>query len=152
MDIILLENVEKLGFKNEIVKVKPGYGRNFLIPSGKAILATESATKVLAENLKQRAFKEQKLIEDAQKLAKEFGKLDIKIEAKAGVGNKLFGSVGTIELEAALGKAGKDIKRKAIKLAGGYVKVLGKHTASIRLHREVYTDLDFEVIKTAGEK
>jgi|TARA_A100001015_G_scaffold125770_1_gene139367 large subunit ribosomal protein L9 len=152
MELILKHDVENLGFKDDIVKVKNGYGRNFLIPNGFAVMATSSSKKVLAENLKQRAFKEQKLIEDAQKLAKEFGKLDIKIEAKAGVGNKLFGSVGTIELEAALGKAGKDIKRKAIKLAGGSVKVLGKHTASIRLHREVYTDLDFEVIKTAGEK
>ena len=126
-------------------------GRNFLIPQGLAILATSSAKKVLAENLKQRAFKEQKLIEDAQKKAKDLAKLELKIEAKAGAGNKLFGSVGTIDLEAALSKAGQSIERKAIKLPGGSVKTLGKHTASVRLHREVFADVAFEVTK-AKEK
>ena len=92
------------------------------------------------------------MIEDAQKQAKQLGKLDIKIEAKAGAGNKLFGSVGTIDLEAALSKAGQTIERKAIKLTGGSVKTLGKHVASIRLHREVYANLDFEVTKAAAEK
>ena len=152
MELILKQDVENLGFKDDIVKVKNGYGRNFLIPNGFAVMATSSAKKVLAENLKQRAFKEQKLIEDAQKQAKQLGKLDIKIEAKAGAGNKLFGSVGTIDLEAALSKAGQSIERKAIKLTGGSVKTLGKHVASIRLHREVYTNLDFEVTKAAAEK
>ena len=122
-----------------------------MIPQGLAILATSSAKKVLAENLKQRAFKEQKLIEDAQKKAKDLAKLELKIEAKAGAGNKLFGSVGTIDLEAALSKAGQSIERKAIKLPGGSVKTLGKHTASVRLHREVFADVAFEVTK-AKEK
>ena len=122
-----------------------------MIPQGLAILATSSAKKVLAENLKQRAFKEQKLIEDAQKKAKDLAKLELKIEAKAGAGNKLFGSVGTIDLETALSKAGQTIERKAIKLPGGSVKTLGKHTASVRLHREVFADVAFEVTK-AKEK
>ena len=151
MELILKQDVENLGFKDDIVSVKNGYGRNFLIPQGLAILATSSARKILAENLKQRAFKEQKLIEDAQKQAKALGKLELKIEAKAGAGNKLFGSVGTIDLEAALAKAGHPVERKAIKLPGGTVKTLGKHTATIRLHREVFADLEFEVTKAKDE-
>ncbi len=147
MELILKQDVENLGFKDDIVSVKNGHGRNFLIPQGLAILATPSARKVLAENLKQRAFKEQKLIEDAQKKAKALGKLEIKIEAKAGAGSKLFGSVGTIDLEAALAKAGQPVDRKCIKLPGGAVKNLGKHTATIRLHREVFSDMEFEVTK-----
>jgi len=151
MELILKQDVENLGFKDDIVTVKNGYGRNFLIPQGFAVLATPSAKKVLAENLKQRAFKEQKLIEDAQKQAKDLAKLELKIEAKAGAGNKLFGSVGTIDLEAALSKAGQPVERKCIKLPGGTVKTLVKHIASIRLHREVFTDVAFEVTK-ATEK
>ena len=151
MELILKQDVENLGFKDDIVTVKNGYGRNFLIPQGLAILATPSAKKVLAENLKQRAFKEQKLIEDAQKQAKELAKLALKIEAKAGAGNKLFGSVGTIDLEAALSKAGQSVERKAIKLPGGSVKTLGNHTASVRLHREVFADVAFEVTKAKEE-
>ncbi len=151
MELILKQDVENLGFKDDIVTVKNGYGRNFLIPQGLAILATSSARKVLAENLKQRAFKEQKLIEDAQKRAKELAKLELKIEAKAGTGNKLFGSVGTIDIENALSKAGQSVERKAIKLSGGSVKTLGNHTASVRLHREVFVDVAFEVTK-AKEK
>ena len=152
MELILKQDVESLGFKDDIVSVKNGYGRNFLIPNGLAVMATSSAKKVLAENLRQRAFKEQKLVEDAQKQAKALAKLEIKIEAKAGAGNKLFGSVGTIDLEASLKKAGQSIERKAIKLPGGSAKTLGKHTASIRLHREVFADLDFEITKAAEEK
>ena len=152
MELILKQDVENLGFKDDIVSVKNGYGRNFLIPNGLAVMATSSAKKVLAENLRQRAFKEQKLVEDAQKQAKALAKLEIKIEAKAGAGNKLFGSVGTIDLEASLKKAGQSIERKAIKLAGGSAKTLGKHTASIRLHREVFADLEFEITKAAEEK
>ena len=151
MELILKQDVENLGFKDDIVTVKNGYGRNFLIPQGFAVLATPSAKKVLAENLKQRAFKEQKLIEDAQKQSKDLAKLELKIEAKAGAGNKLFGSVGTIDLEAALSKAGQPVERNCIKLPGGTVKTLGKHTASIRLHREVFADVAFEVTK-ATEK
>ncbi len=152
MELILKQDVENLGFKDDIVTVKNGYGRNFLIPQGFAVLATPSAKKVLAENLKQRAFKEQKLIEDAQKQAKDLAKLELKIEAKAGAGNKLFGSVGTIDLEAALSKAGQPVERKCIKLPGGTVKTLGKHTASIRLHREVFTEVAFEVTKAAEKE
>jgi large subunit ribosomal protein L9 len=151
MELILKQDVENLGFKDDVVKVKNGYGRNYLIPQGMAILATPSAKKVLAENLKQRAFKEKKIVDDAQALAKKITALEVKIAAKAGSGDKLFGSVGTADLSAALSEAGHDVDKKFIKLAGSTVKRLGKYTASIRLHREVNASLDFEVVKAAEE-
>jgi len=151
MELILKQDVENLGFKDDVVKVKNGYGRNFLIPQGMAILATPSAKKVLAENLKQRAFKEKKMVDDAQALAKKLAALEVKIAAKAGAGDKLFGSVGTADLSAALADAGHEVDKKFIKLAGSTVKRLGKYTASIRLHREVSASLDFEVVKAAEE-
>ena len=151
MELILKQDVENLGFKDDLVKVKNGYGRNYLIPQGMAILATPSAKKVLAENLKQRAFKEKKIVDDAQALAKKITALEVKIAAKAGSGDKLFGSVGTADLSAALSEAGHDVDKKFIKLAGTSVKRLGKYTASIRLHREVSASLDFEVVKAAEE-
>ena len=151
MELILKQDVENLGFKDDLVKVKNGYGRNYLIPQGMAILATPSAKKVLAENLKQRAFKEKKIIDDAQALAKKITALEVKIAAKSGSGGKLFGSVGTADLSAALSEAGHDVDKKFIKLAGSSVKRLGKYTASIRLHREVNASLNFEVVKAAEE-
>ena len=151
MELILKQDVENLGFKDDLVKVKNGYGRNYLIPQGMAILATPSAKKVLAENLKQRAFKEKKIVDDAQALAKKITALEVRIAAKSGSGGKLFGSVGTADLSAALSEAGHDVDKKFIKLAGSSVKRLGKYTASIRLHREVTASLDFEVVKPAEE-
>ena len=151
MELILKQDVENLGFKDDLVKVKNGYGRNYLIPQGMAILATPSAKKVLAENLKQRAFKEKKIVDDAQALAKKITALEVKIAVKSGSGGKLFGSVGTADLSAALSEAGHDVDKKFIKLAGTSVKRLGKYTASIRLHREVNASLDFEVVKAAEE-
>ena len=148
MELILKNDVENLGFKDDIVKVKNGYGRNFLIPQGHAILATPSAKKVLAENLKQRAFKEKKLVDDANALAEKILAIDIKISAKAGETGKLFGSIGNADLSAALQAAGFDIEKKFIKITGGMVKVLGKHQAEIRLHRDVKVQSEFEVIKS----
>lgn len=146
MELILKQDVENLGFKDDIVTVKNGYGRNFLIPTGQAILATSSAKKVLAENLKQRAFKEAKLVEDANKLAEAIKGYEIKISAKTGSGDKLFGSVNNIDLAAALAKQGTEIDKKYIKVVGGSVKRLGKYDASVRLHREVVADITFDVI------
>lgn len=143
MEIILKQDVPNLGFKDDIVTVKPGYARNYLIPQGMAIFASPSAKKVLAENLKQRAFKEQKLIDEAKKVAEALKGLDIKITAKAG-GDKLFGSVTNIDLAEALEKAGHSIDRKFI--TSGTVKRTGKYTASIRLHRDVIVELPYEVI------
>ena len=147
MQLILKEDIENLGFKDDIVNVKNGYGRNFLIPRGHAILATPSAKKVLAENLKQRAFKEQKLVDEANALAKKISKLSIKISAKAGGTGKLFGSVNNADLSSSLKAEGYDIEKKFIRITGGTLKVLGKHVAEIRLHREVNIQLEFEVIK-----
>jgi len=147
MELILKQDVENLGFKDDVVTVKNGYGRNFLIPTAKAVLATSSAKKVLAENLKQRAFKEAKLIEDANKVAETIKGYEIKIASKVGSGDKLFGSVNNIDLAAALAKAGTDLDKKFIKVVGGSVKRLGKYDASVRLHRAVVADITFEVVK-----
>ena len=146
MELILRQDVENLGFKDDIVDVKNGFGRNFLIPTGKASLATSSARKVLAENLKQRAYKEAKLIEDATVIAEAVKGYEIKIASKVGSGDKLFGSVNNIDLAAALAKAGTDLDKKFIKVVGGSVKRLGKYEAAVRLHRAVVADITFEVI------
>jgi len=149
MELILKQDVENLGFKDDVVTVKNGYGRNFLIPQGQAILATSSAKKVLAENLKQRAFKEQKIVDDANKVAEAIKALEIKIAAKVGSGDKLFGSVNNINVSEALEKEGQDIDKKYITVPGGSIKRLGKYTAVVRLHREVSVDLDFEIVPQA---
>jgi len=146
MELILKQDVEGLGFKDDIVTVKNGFGRNFLIPQGSAILATISAKKVLAENLKQRAFKEQKIVDDANKIADAIKELEIKITAKVGSGDKLFGSVNNINLAEAIEKEGHSIDKKFINVTGGSIKRLGKYNATVRLHREVSVDLPFEVI------
>jgi len=146
MELILRQDVENLGFKDDIVDVKNGFGRNFLIPTGKASLATSSARKVLAENLKQRAYKEAKLIADATVIAETVKGYEIKIASKVGSGDKLFGSVNNIDLAAALAKAGTDLDKKFIKVVGGSVKRLGKYEAAVRLHRAVVADITFEVV------
>ena len=149
MELILKTDGDNLGFKDDIVTVKNGYGRNFLIPTGKAILATTSAKKVLAENLKQRAFKEAKLIDDANKQADTIKGYEIKIPSKVGSGDKLFGSVNNIDLTAALEQAGTTLDKKFVKVIGGSVKRLGKYEAQIRLHREVVVDITFDVVAEA---
>ncbi len=149
MELILKQDVENLGFKDDVVTVKNGYGRNFLIPQKQAVMATASAKKVLAENLKQRAFKEKKIIDDANEMAEAIKALEIKIPAKVGTGDKLFGSVNNINVAEALEKEGQSIDKKYITVGGGSVKRLGKYNAVIRLHREVSVDLPFEVIAQA---
>jgi large subunit ribosomal protein L9 len=146
MELILKQDVENLGFKDDIVTVKNGYGRNYLIPQGHAVLATPSAKKVLAENLRQRAYKEKKIIEDAKKMAEALEALEIKITSKVGAGDKLFGSVNNIDVANALQKEGHEVDKKFILVSGGNVKRLGKYDATIRLHREVTVELPFEVI------
>ncbi|WP_350285509.1 50S ribosomal protein L9 [uncultured Croceitalea sp.] len=149
MELILKQDVQDLGFKDDIVNVKNGYGRNFLIPQGLAALATPSAKKVLAENLKQRAHKEKKVIDEAQKIAESLKALEIKIPAKVGSGDKLFGSVSNIDLAAAIEKSGQSIDRKFINIQGGTVKRTGPYNAKIRLHREVIVEFPFEVVAEA---
>lgn len=146
MELILKQDVENLGFKDDVVTVKNGYGRNYLIPQGYAILATSSAKKVLAENLKQRTFKEAKLIEDANKIAETIKGYEIKIASKVGSGDKLFGSVNNVNVAEALAKLGTEVDKKFIKVTGGNVKRLGKYNASVRLHRAVVADIIFEVV------
>lgn len=143
MELILKQDVQNVGFKDDIVSVKAGYGRNFLIPQGFAQLATPSAKKVLAENLKQKAHKEAKVVADATKIADALKALEIKITSKAG-GEKLFGSVTNIDIAAALEKAGQTIDRKFI--TSGVVKRTGKYNASVRLHRDVIVDLPYEIL------
>ncbi len=143
MEIILRQDVQNLGFKDDVVTVKNGYGRNYLIPQGFGHLATPSAKKVLAENLKQRAYKEAKVVNDAKTLAEALKAIEIKIAAKAG-GEKLFGSITNSDIAHALAKAGQEIDRKFI--TSGIVKRTGKYTASVRLHREVIVELPYEII------
>ncbi|WP_025666970.1 50S ribosomal protein L9 [Aquimarina megaterium] len=146
MELILKKDVENLGFADDVVEVKNGYGRNYLIPNGLALLATPSAKKVLAETLKQRAFKEKKEIEDAEKVGKKLSGLEIKILAKAGAGDKLFGSVSNADVAEAFAKEGVELEKKFITVPGGTIKRLGQYEASVRLHREVIVPITFEVI------
>lgn len=150
MELILKEDIENLGFKDDVVTVKPGYGRNYLIPKGHAIMATPAAKKMLAETLKQRAHKEKSVVEEAKKTAEALRELDLKISAKASAGatagDKIFGSVTNMDLANALNEKGHTIDKKFISINGGNIKRLGQYTAEIRLHREVVVDLIFEVI------
>lgn len=146
MELILKQDVINLGFKDDVVKVKNGYGRNFLIPQGKAVLATASAKKAHAEILKQRVFKEQKLIDDAKAKGETLLKVNIKIASKVGSGDKLFGSVTSQDLEAAFEAQGQEVDRKLISLPGRNIKRLGSYEAAIRLHREVTIQFPFEII------
>ena len=146
MEIILKKDVEGVGLKDDIVTVKNGFGRNFLIPNGSAILATPSAKKVLAENIKQQVVKDKKVIDDANKLAKKINSLEIKIKAKVGEGVKLFGSVNNINVQKELAESGVEIDKKSIMISGNNIKQTGKYTAKIRLHREVIFDFPFEVV------
>ena len=148
MELILKSDVPNLGFKDDLVSVKNGYGRNYLIPQGLAVLATPSSKKVLAENIKQREFKEKKEIDEANKLVKKLAKLEIKIGAKSGTGGKLFGSISNSDLNSELSNSGFDFDKKIIKIQGGTVKRLGNYNATLRLHRNVIHELSFEVNKS----
>jgi large subunit ribosomal protein L9 len=150
MELILKKDVENLGFADDLVTVKSGYGRNYLIPQGYAVLATPSAKKVLAETLKQRAYKEQKIVEDAKAEAAKLNEIELKIPAKAGEGNKLFGSVTNADLAEALEKEGVTIEKKYISIAGGSIKRVGNYEASIRFHRDVVSNFAFDVIAEAN--
>ncbi len=146
MELILKKDVENLGFTDDVVTVKSGFGRNFLIPQGFAVIATPSAKKVLAETLKQRAFKEKKVVEDAQKEADKANEMEIKITSKVGEADKLFGSVSNVNLADALEKEGVLIEKKYITIAGGIIKRTGQYEATIRFHRDVVINFTFDVI------
>ena len=146
MEIILKQDIQNLGNKDEIVKVKNGYARNYLIPKGLAITATESAKKILAENIKQRAHKEAKIKADAEVLAKKLEGVKLTIGAKTSSTGKIFGSVNTIQIAEALAAKGFDIDRRIINIQDDQIKEVGNYTAEVKLHREVKVKIDFEVI------
>ena len=145
MKIILKEDVANLGYKDDVVEVKNGYGRNYLIPTGKAIIASPSALKVLAENLKQRAHKLAKIKADAEELAKKLEGVKLTIGAKTSSTGTIFGSVNAIQIAEALKKDGFDIDRKIIVIKNP-VKEVGEYTATINLHKDVSVDIPFVVV------
>ena len=144
MEIILKEDVINLGYKNDIVKVKDGYGRNFLIPTGKAVIATASAKKVLAEELKQRAHKLAKIKADAEKLAQKLAPVSLTIATKVSATGAIYGSVGSIQIAEELAKLGFEIDRKIIVVEAA--KEVGNYTATIKLHKEVSVKIPFAVV------
>jgi large subunit ribosomal protein L9 len=146
MEIILKQDVEKLGFKDDLLQVKPGYARNFLIPNQLAVVATVSEKKIHAENLKQRAHKESKLKDEAEKLAKSLEEKTVKIGAKAGENGKIFGSVNTIQLADALTALGFEIDRKRITIKNEPIKEVGVYQADVVLHKGIVQTIDFEVV------
>lgn len=146
MEIILKKDHKGLGYKNDIVKVKNGYGRNFLIPQAVAVLATESNKKMQAEEIKQSSFKEQKLRNEATAMAAKFADVTVKVGAKAGESGKIFGSVTNIQLAEALKKAGYEVERKNIEMNEEAIKALGTYTAKVRLFKEISATINFEVI------
>lgn len=145
MEIILREDIKGLGYKDDIVTVKPGYGRNFLIPQGKAFLATSSAKKVRDENIRQASHKAAKVKQDAESLAERIGELVLTIETKAGETGKIFGAVTTTQLAEALGDKGFEIDKKKINI-DTEVKEIGEYTVTLDLHKEVHHQVKFNVV------
>jgi large subunit ribosomal protein L9 len=146
MDVILKKTVDNLGFKDEMVTVKPGFGRNFLIPQGYAILATASEKKGHAEMLKQRAHKESKMLTEAEGLAAKINELSIKIATKAGENGKIFGSVNTLQIAEALKAAGFDIDRKALKIKEDIIKEVGTYDVDANIAKGVMASFKIEVL------
>ncbi len=145
MEIILLQDVNKLGQKDDIVRVKDGYGRNYLIPKGYAIPASQSARKMHAENLRQRAHKEEKIKSAAQETAAKLGEIKLVVGAKTSSTGKIFGSVNTIQIAESLKEKGFDIDRRSITLPDDQIKEIGKYKAVIKLHRDVKVEVEFEI-------
>ena len=149
MKVILKEDVANLGYKDDIVHVKDGYGRNFLIPQGKAVIASESARKVLAEVLKQRAHKIAKIKEEAEALAEKMKGVSLTIGAKTSSTGTIFGSVTNIQIAEELAKLGFEVDRKIIRIKEDAVKEVGSYSATVRLHKEVSVEIPFEVVSEA---
>ncbi len=147
MEIILKQDVARLGDKGDIITVKDGYGRNYLIPKGLAVLATKAAKKVHAENMRQRAHKEEKIKEEASLAAKQLEGMSLKIGAKTSTKGKIFGSVNTIQIaEAIESETGVKIDRKNISIKEDSIKEIGKYNATVKFHKEVKVDITFEVV------
>lgn len=145
MEVILKQDIKKLGEKDDIVAVKPGYGRNYLIPQGLAILATGSAKKVLAENIRQAQFKQEKIKKDALELAGKLENVKLTIGTKAGESGKIFGSINSVAIADALKKEGFEVDRRRITFEED-PKFIGEHIANLNLHKEVKVKVTFEVI------
>ncbi len=145
MEIILKEDVVNLGYKNDIVTVKSGYGRNYLIPTGKAVIASPAAKKMLAEELKQRAHKLEKIKKDAEAVAESLKGVSLKIATKVSATGVIYGSVSNIQIADELAKLGHNIDRKII-VVKGQVKEVGQYTAIVKLHKEVAVEIPFEVV------
>ena len=146
MEIILIQDVDRLGSKNDTLDVKAGFARNFLIPQGMAVAATPSAKKVVAEVIKQQSHKAVKALEEAQKLQTKLEALSIKIGAKAGESGKIFGSVNSIQIAEAIQAGGISIERKNISIADDSIKELGSYEATVKLHKEIKVIISFEVV------
>jgi len=146
MEIILIQDVNKLGQKDDIVNVKDGYGRNYLIPRGFAVAASSSAKKMHAENLRQRAHKEEKIKVAAQEIASRLEGVKITVGAKTSTSGKIFGSVNTIQIAESLKEKGFDIDRKNITLPVDQIKEVGNYKAVVKLHREVKVEIEFEIV------
>ena len=147
MEVLLKKDIDRLGSKDELVEVKNGYGRNYLIPKGWAILATDSVKKMHAETLKQRAYKDNQLKEEATKIYEKMSKKTFKVYAKVGENGKIFGSITNIQLADSLDKAGFKVERKNITLPTGNLKSVGKFEANIILHKEVKGKISFEIVE-----
>jgi large subunit ribosomal protein L9 len=148
MKIILTQDIKNLGHKDDVVTVKSGYGRNYLIPQGKAKLATEGALKMLAEDIRQREFKLEKIKKDATELAAKLDGIEITISAKAGASGKIFGSVTNLQIANALKEKGYDVDRRVI--AVDDIKNIGSYTADINLFKEVKATVKLEVVASAN--
>ena len=147
MEVLLKKDIDRLGSKDELVEVKNGYGRNFLIPKGFAILATDSVKKMHSETLKQRAYKDNQLKEEATKTYEKMSKKTFEVPAKVGENGKIFGSITNIQLADSLEKAGFKVERKNITLPTGNLKSVGKFEADIMLHKEVKGKISFEIVE-----
>ncbi len=146
MEVILKKNVDNLGYTNEVVSVKPGYGRNFLIPQGYAVLATASAKKAHEEIMRQKSHKDTKILAEAQELATKIEATSVKIVTKVGEKGKIFGSVNTVQLSEALKAEGIDIDRKSLKIKDEPIREIGTYEASANLHKDVKATFSFEVV------
>ncbi|MEE1097472.1 MAG: 50S ribosomal protein L9 [Bacteroidales bacterium] len=147
MEVILKQDVNKLGYKDEIVKVKEGYANNYLIPQGYAVMATAANKKMLAETIKQRAFKEERIRKEAEEFAAKLNAIEgLKIAAKASETGKIFGSVNTIQIADAI-KAQFEIEvdRKKISISGDVIKEIGTHTVIVSVYKDIKSEITFEV-------
>jgi large subunit ribosomal protein L9 len=145
MEVILKQDVQNLGYKNDIINVKPGYGRNYLIPQGLAILANESNKKMIEENVRQAAHKAEKIKNDAMELAEKIGELELELGAKVGESGKIFGAITTLQISDALKEKGFEIDRKKISFNTD-VKAVGDYAVTLNLHKEVKKVVPFKVV------